>query len=121
MLTGLSRQRYETFQQALAQLQSFVSQNNVDGTTLQAEFLEVQQFFQLQIISLELDSLNPVEAAYVQSIQTEINKQLRLLGMDVMFLQAARQSVTAQKRQVQMRDRLTQLMQYCEALLANKE
>jgi hypothetical protein len=37
--------------------------------------------------------------------------------MDVAFLQAARQSLTAQQRQQQMGDKLGQLLGFCEALI----
>jgi hypothetical protein len=116
MLPQVYQQRYQEFQQALEQLRSQVSQAQIDGVTLRTGFLHLQQFFQLQIAPLD-DDLDPVEVQRVRSYNTEIHKQLRLLGMDVSFLQAARQSITAQQRQRQMGDRLETLIGYCQALL----
>lgn len=117
MLPELYRQRYQEFWQALQRLTAIATQQNPDAQTLQEQFLAVQQFFQVQLVSLALEGLNPAQAAQVQSYQTEINKQLRLLGMDVMFLQAARRSATAQQRQAQMQERIGLLGKYCDALL----
>jgi translation initiation factor IF-2 len=113
-------QRYQEFQQKLQQLSLQVGETPADqrelGSAPQAVFQEIQQLFQ-QIIALDLEGLDPADVSKVQSYQTEINKQLRLLGMDVMFLRAARQSATAQQRQTQMGDRINLLVRYCDALL----
>lgn len=118
MLSSRYRPLYEELQQRFGQLQALVTQSHPDTGALKAEFLTVQQFFQLQILSLEHPNEEPV-ASRIQSLHTEINKQLRLLGVDVSFLQAARQPTTQQQRQAQMRDRLTILMGYCEGLLTS--
>ncbi len=117
MLQGRDYEEHQAFQQILHRFSTAISQNVADSAGLQLQFSELQQFFQLRVASLELAALNSVDASRVQAIHTEINKQLRLLGMDVMFLQAARQPLTAQKRQVQMRDRLHLLLRYCDTLL----
>lgn len=98
-------------------VQSHVTLANPDGVLLQSAFLEAQQLFQMQMMSLAMDELEPAIATKLQSIQIEINKQLRLLAMDVMFLQTARKSVTAQQRQAQMGDRIQLLLNYCQAIL----
>ena len=82
-----------------------------------AQFLQVQQFFQQQVGPLELAELDGAIAPRVQAVRTEMQKELRLLAMDVMFLQAARQSVTQQQRQEQLGDRLEKLLGYCQVLL----
>jgi hypothetical protein len=46
-----------------------------------------------------------------------MSKQLRLLAIDVMFLQGARQASTAQTRLQTISDRLTTLIQYCDAII----
>lgn len=121
MLTGLYRERYLELQQALQQVQAIATRHTPDGDMLQSRFLKAQQFFQQGIVSLELQGLSPAVATQVQSYQTEINKQLRLLGMDVMFLKTARQSVTAQQRQAQLRDRIDLIIRYCETLLGDNQ
>jgi hypothetical protein len=117
MLSGLFHEFYQEFYHALQQLQAIATQAHPDRPALQAAFLEAQQLFQLRIMALDLEGLPVTAQSQVQSYQTEINKQLRLLGMDVMFLQAARQSTTAQQRQAQMIDRIKTLLRYCDALL----
>jgi len=57
----------------------------------------------------------------LQSFQVEINKQLRLLGMDVLFLKSARQVTTIAQRRSQMGDRVQILIQYCDAVLGFQE
>ncbi|MBD1871483.1 heterocyst frequency control protein PatD [Oculatella sp. FACHB-28] len=120
MLSGLSYQHYQQFQNALRQLKLTVTRSNPDLASLHADFLEVQQMFQLRIMGTDLDQIDPAVVSQVQSYQTEINKQMRLLGMDVMFLQAARQPTTAQQRQAQMSDRIVTLIRYCDALLGSE-
>jgi hypothetical protein len=120
MLSGLSYQHYQQFQNALRQLKITVTRSNPDLASLHADFLEVQQMFQLRIMDTDLDQIDPAVVSQVQSYQTEINKQMRLLGMDVMFLQAARQPTTTQQRQAQMGDRIDTLIRYCDALLGEQ-
>jgi hypothetical protein len=109
--------RYQTLQQSLQQLQTQVTAANPNPADLRSSFMEAQQWFQQKLIGLGEAELDPADAASVRSYNTEINKHLRLLGMDVTFFQAARQSITAQQRQAQMRDRIQRLISYCDALL----
>jgi hypothetical protein len=121
MLSGLSHQHYQQYQNALRQLKITVTRANPDLASLHADFLEVQQMFQLRIMDTDLAQIDPAVVSQVQSYQTEINKQMRLLGMDVMFLQAARQPTTTQQRQAQMSDRINTLIRYCNALLGEEQ
>lgn len=77
----------------------------------------ITQQFQ-QILGLGLAEVDEAIALRLQSIQTEISKQLRLLAMDTMFLKTARQPETNQQRRQQIGDRLNLLERYCEAILA---
>lgn len=122
MLPNSHRPYYQAFYQFLQHFQSRVSQANPDAKALQIAFLDMQQYFQQQIASLDLDAddLASEQSSKVRSLQTEINKQLRLLATDVMFLQTARQPLTVQQRQGQMGDRLQLLQRYCEALLQDE-
>jgi len=120
MLSEILLQLYQKFQQNLQQLREIVAQTDPDQTALRQFFLETQQFFQVQIIGAEGDELPAAVHPQVHAYQTEINKQLRLLGQDLMFLQAARQSDTVQQRQAQILDRLETLLRYCDALLQDE-
>lgn len=62
--------------------------------------------------------LEPDQVSRLRSIQTEINKEMRLLNADVIFLNTAKQPTTIQQRQQQIGDRLQSLRQYGEAALS---
>lgn len=117
MLSALYRQRYGELKQVLDQVSRIAAQSDCDGSALKSSVAQLQKFFQNQILSLQADELSPETEQRVQSYLVEINKQLRLLEMDVMFLQAARQPATREQRQRQMGDRLMTLIRYCEAVL----
>lgn len=118
MLPEAHRQIYQEFLRSLEQLQVRATQAKPDPAALIVAFQEIQQFFQQQILALSWENYPDASVEQrVQSYQIEMNKQLKLMGTDVMFLQAARQSTTAQQRQVQISDRLNLLIGYCNVLL----
>ena len=117
MLSNTDRQRYQDFKQALEELQLRVLQANPDRVALQEASGRVQQLFQERIASLSAEEIDPQIASRWQSIQTETHKQMRLLLMDVKFLQASRQAATSQQRIGQIGDRLQTLINYCNLLL----
>lgn len=112
---------FETFQRSLQQIAAISRESNPDPRSLQAAFLEAQQFYQQRLAPLDVGVFNQAVASKVQSIQTEINKELRLLGMDVTFMHSARQPATIQQRQRQIGDRVTRLSQYCDLLLSRED
>lgn len=120
MIPVAYQQIFQTFSLRLNELQQTAVQANPEATLLQSHFLAVQQFFQNQIMALEDTDLEPLERSRIQAYRTEMNKQMRLLGMDIAFLQTARQPVTAQQRQAQIRDRATRLIDYCKAVLGEE-
>lgn len=118
------RHQLQALRQALQQLQSAVSRGGEgvqartdEGVDVQCQFREAQQQFQ-QLVAIDISPEIMSQIAHLQPLQTEMNKQLRLLGIDVAFLQTARQSATSHQRQVQMGDRLLLLIQYCDRLLS---
>lgn len=117
MLPNLHHQRYQEFLKALDQLQQTGAATQPDVPKLRQRFLEVQQFFLQQIVSLDAGDLEPESEARVRSYQTEMSKQMRLLEVDVTFLQAARQASTTQGRQRQTVDRIQTLQRYCNEIL----
>lgn len=116
MLPNLHHQSYQEFKQVLEQLQKTAA-FKADTSGLRQSCLEAQRFFQQQIVSLDAGELEPVDEPRVRSLQTEMSKQLQLLGMDVTFLQAARQPATAQQRLKSVGDRIQTLISYCDTLL----
>lgn len=117
MLPEIHSRRYQDFQQILERLRSLISQPNCNKALLKAEISLAQQFFQDQVRSLNLDELDATVEQRSRSFHVEINKQLRLLATDVMFLQAAKQAATSQQRLEQVDDRVNTLIRYCDALL----
>jgi hypothetical protein len=111
------RDRYQQWQDLLAACRTIVQGPETDGPALRAQLLQVQQFFQEQVGPLDLADLDGAIAPRVQAVRTEMQKELRLLVMDGMFLQAARQSATQQQRQAQLGDRLEKLAGYCQVLV----
>jgi hypothetical protein len=85
-------EKYQEFATLLEQFRSDVTQNQINAPILKQRLRELQEWFVQQIVPIcDLDSRE-------QSYQTEMSKQLRLLEIDVMFFQGARQSVTAEAR-----------------------
>jgi len=129
MLSDAHRSPYINLQHTLLQLRPLVQlqqpleypQKNfsAEEVTVKSAFQAVQRSFQ-QVLTL-WEQLDPVIAASVQPYQTEISRQFRLLQMDMMYLQTARQAATADQRRQQISDRVEQLIQYCEAVLRNEE
>jgi hypothetical protein len=114
------QQCFEELQQALAQVERML-RSGANAVDLKAALTQIQQLFQSQVLSLNLDVL-PAELEHrVYSFQVEIDKQLRLLGMDLTFLQAARQVETIAQRRHQAGERAEILLRYCEALLGEGE
>ena len=104
------QQHYQQFVQLLEQLRT-VAQNRA-FQELRQSHQTAQQFFVEEILTLE-----PLDNYQVRSYQTEISKQLQLIGMDVIFLQAAKAPETAANRQKQLLDRFPSLLNYCNAIL----
>jgi len=65
------------------------------------------------------DTLLPLALPQQTPIVTEMNRHLRLLAVDVTFLQAARQATTRQQRTEQIQSRLQQLPGFTQALQAS--
>ncbi|MEH2390078.1 MAG: heterocyst frequency control protein PatD [Nostoc sp.] len=125
---SLNREKYQAFVTLLEQLRSDATTTQIVAPELRQGVASLQQFFRQQIVPLADVGVGVGEASgreaspqgedwRVQSYQTEISKQLRLLEIDVMFLQGARQASTAQTRLQTISDRLTILIQYCDAIL----
>jgi hypothetical protein len=109
---------YRAFRQHLEHLHTTIASG--DPATLKIEADQVQAEFQNQILSLNLEDLEPAMAHHVQSYQVEIHKQLRLLATDLSFLQAARKPATLEQRRQQGRDRVETLIRYCEAVVGGR-
>ncbi len=70
---------------------------------------EIQKFFQAELVNTNLE-ITPQNL----SLQVEIDKQLKMLGVDLTMLQTARSPATWQKRHQQACDRFILLNRYYE-------
>ncbi len=109
-------QHYQALKESLVKLRNSLEQAKSSATDLKSDHRQVQQSFR-QVSSLSSDPLTLELAAQVGAYQTEINKQLRLVGTDLTFLQAARQQNTFAQRQGQIAQRLEIMVDYCNTLL----
>lgn len=114
---SLIREKYHALMILLKQLHSDVTTTKVDAPELRQHVTFLQQFFQQQILPLVNQDTDSNDEGRLQSYQTEISKQLRLLEIDIMFFQGARQAATAKSRLDAIGDRLTTLIEYCNAIL----
>jgi hypothetical protein len=105
------RQHYQTLREGVVQLQAIAAQQS-GIAEFQALFLQLPQ--RSGAAAAESEAIGE----QVQSFQTEINKQMRLLELDLMFLKTARQATTLEQRWQMMGDRLHLLTVYCDALLS---
>lgn len=104
----------QVFQSHLSALKPLCQRANPDPRALQSTFLALQQIFQDQI--LPLATARAAEAITLQPLLTELNRTLRLLAMDVAFLQTARQPATQQQRQRQMIAKVAQIETFAQAI-----
>ncbi|WP_206757286.1 heterocyst frequency control protein PatD [Coleofasciculus sp. FACHB-1120] len=117
MLPQSYQQRYQELLTALEQLLHTITATHQEREAIAEKFQHVKQVFEQQITTLTGDELDPEIEPRWRSFQTEIYRALRLLEMDMTFLQASRRSATANPRQAAIGDRLSTLMSYCQALL----
>ncbi|MBH8574421.1 heterocyst frequency control protein PatD [Nostocaceae cyanobacterium CENA369] len=113
---SLNLEKYQALATLLEELRLDVTTTQLNTPDeLRQRLAALQQMYQQQIVPLT------EEDSRVQSYRTEISKQLRLLEIDVMFFQGARQASTVKTRLQTIGDRLTTLIQYCDAILQQQK
>ncbi|BAZ50752.1 hypothetical protein NIES4103_33690 [Nostoc sp. NIES-4103] len=112
---SLNRQKYQDLATLLKELRLDATSTQIDAPELRQRLASLQQMFQQQIVPLA------DEDSRVLSYRTEISKQLRLLEIDIMFFQGARQVATAKTRLETIGDRLSTLIGYCDAILQQED
>jgi hypothetical protein len=113
MVTAVYQQIYQLAHTLLQAMQQLNMAEPTERVTFAADLSSLQQLFQ-QGFAADLAALE----AKVQPLQIEINKQLRLLETDAVFLKAARQPATIQQRSQQIQSRISLLLSYCESILS---
>jgi hypothetical protein len=117
MLPNFHRQQYLEFSERIQHLYSQARASNLDLASFRQQVAGLQQFFRQQILPLSEEDIEETYASRVRSIRTEMNKQMRLLEMDVTFLRSAKQTATTQARLLAICDRLQTLIQYSQVIL----
>lgn len=118
MIPEADCQRYEELWAQVIQVQAAIAPSSPHDPDpdIGIAIAELQRIFQVEIL-LDGDSLNSDDvggmAQRLRSLNVEINKQLKLLAMDLLFLQAAQQVATVEQRRQQMGKRLEMLERYC--------
>lgn len=119
MLTDFNVESILQFQESLKRLQATLESPDITEVVLPSQLQEIQQIFEHQIMTLNLEVFNPTILPIWQSYLTETHKQIRLLTIDLRFLKASRQTQTAQTRRTQTGERIATLIGYCDAILAH--
>ena len=114
MLSENDRYLVQRFHEIVKSLNGSLISDQFDRTNLKSELQVLTNLFQSEMQSISTEDYQ------VRSLLVEIDKQMRLIKMDSMFLQTARQAETIQQRASQMRDRLQLLLNYCDALLGTE-
>lgn len=109
----LSKLQQEGYKNALTHLMTL--QEQLEKTD--SSFLLIQTTWQQVIQRLEQEELNLNDTPRLQSIQTEIQRSVRLLTTEMLFLQSSRQNATRQQRLTGIRDRVAQLITYCQEMI----
>ena len=108
---------YRELLNALLELQNLTTATDLEPSSLEKQYALVKEIFQTRALTLTEEGLDSVLVPRWQSVQTEINRAVRLLQNDIIFLRSARQPATRQTRLKTLCDRLEQLIGYCQVLL----
>ncbi|MGL4498014.1 MAG: heterocyst frequency control protein PatD [Planktothrix sp.] len=117
MLSKSARKAIAQFQNSLKQLDLKVILVPVDPIGLKQSFQQLKATFETEIMGISHGDFDPPVESLIQSYLTETHKQMRLLEMDLKFLQAARQSATFNSRLIPLQNRLNTLLSYSEDIL----
>lgn len=112
---SLNCDKYQELATFIDELRTHVITDKLNTNQLRLNLTHLQTFFLHQIVPL----VDP--NSQEQSYKTEISKQLRLLEVDIMFLQAARHSTTLQVRLKNIEERINTLLRYCQAIIQPAE
>lgn len=119
MLSIIHKKAYEDLLLLLVQLESCCQSAATTKETarLKEIWANLSQFFQQQIIPLTDEDLEGEVASRWISLQTEIQREFRLLNTDWLFWISARQPTTKEARAKTILNRLRKLISYCQVML----
>jgi hypothetical protein len=115
MLLIIHKKAYQDCLNLLVQLENYYQNPKKDRN--EELWTNLNQFFQQQIIPLTDEDLEGETASRWISLQTEIQREFRLLKTDWLFWVSARQPVTKEARAKSVLERLRKLISYCQMML----
>lgn len=117
MNLSLFQQHYQQLQSQLQQLQmDLPNLGDHKGETPQRG-QALLQFWQQQLAAESGDLLPETAYPTWRSLQTELHRELRLINVDLMFLDNSRTPAMKEQKRQEIGDRLTRLEQYCTQIL----
>ncbi|MDJ0844899.1 heterocyst frequency control protein PatD [Crocosphaera sp.] len=120
MLLKFYHQSYEELVIKLLELQKLVIAEDTDMIAITTVYEQIQTMFQEQILTVRLDELDCSAISLLRSAQTEIYKNLRLLGTELLFLRSARQGKTTKERLEKVQGKVEELIGYCRAIISHQ-
>lgn len=117
MLPKSHQKFYQKFLGSLTTLRDQVIVEDINPAKLYQNFQVVQEIFQDQILELTTEGLENAVVSSLQSIQTEIHRTLRLLGIDFLFLQSSCKQKTEEQRLETVLGRIEKLIGYCQIII----
>jgi hypothetical protein len=111
-------QEYQKFQQVLLNCREILTLPPIDVGQLQQCVVQLQQMAVKIHNEMGLGAVPSATASMVEALQVEINKQLQLLKVDMLFLRTAKQGATIDQRLRHIEERVDLLEKYCEAVIA---
>jgi hypothetical protein len=120
-------QKYQEFERSLTKCREILTLMPIDPAALKQGVDQLKHL--VTTPPAATDTLDPaldlaldsgLDASLEQPIgafEVEINKQLRLLGVDCLFLQTAKRGETVAHRLTQIHQRLDLLQRYCSGVL----
>ncbi len=117
MLLKFYHQSYEELLVKLLELQKLVMAEDTDMIAIKTIYGQIQTLFQEQILSVSLEELDVTVIPLLRSAQTEIYKNLRLLGTELLFLTSSRQRKTREQRLENVEGKVKELVGYCRGII----
>ncbi len=107
---------YKVFLEQLFMLQKQVLSESIDIAQTKIIFEQVSRTFEHKIFNEDMHIYfkDNHKHTIIQSVKVEINKHLRLLKTELLFLESARQLETIHKRINKIQQRITKLIDYCK-------
>ncbi len=108
---------YTILRQHLTKLQGLLDDRPINKQSLLQVSQQLAALWQTELVHWEGQGLSSEQYGRWRSLHTEIHRELRLLNVDLLFLQSSRSLAGVQQKQQQIGDRLRKLLQYCDLIL----